>query len=125
MDLNFKLFNGASIQFHDQERANESASRVAAMPAVKQIWPVRRYHLPDHEVLWTGEASPDDEITKRAAADTFSPHVMTQVNQLRDKGVTGEGIKIAVVDTGVSSEPSRRAAATGPCQGQILGELSS
>ncbi len=72
------------------------------MPQVKQMWPVKRYHIPEYEVLWTGEATAGDEITRRAAQDTFSPHVMTQVNKLKDKGLTGQGIKVAVVDTGVS-----------------------
>lgn len=39
---------------------------------------------------------------RQATADTFSPHVMTQVDRLRSQGVVGEGIKVAVVDTGVS-----------------------
>jgi len=103
MDLNYKLFNGASIQFHDEENSTATAEKVAAMPQIKQVWPVRRYHIPEYEVLWTGEATEGDEITKRAASDTFSPHVMTQVDQLREKGFTGEGIKLAIIDTGVST----------------------
>lgn len=34
--------------------------------------------------------------------DTFTPHVMTQVDMLRADGITGKGVKIAVIDTGVS-----------------------
>lgn len=45
-------------------------------------------------------------LEKRAVnisvADTFTPHVMTQVDLLRADGITGKGVKIAVVDTGVS-----------------------
>ena len=79
------------------------------MPQVKQMWPVKRYHIPEYEVHWTGDLGPGDQVMKRAASDTFSPHLMTQVNQLREKGFTGEGIKIAIVDTGVSSwRPSMR-----------------
>ncbi|KAK2616739.1 hypothetical protein QQS21_000351 [Conoideocrella luteorostrata] len=31
----------------------------------------------------------------------YPPHVMTQVDKLRAKGITGKGVKIAVVDTGI------------------------
>ncbi len=71
------------------------------MPAVKQIWPVKQYRIPDYTVLWAGQASENDEITRRASQDTFSPHLMTQVHMLREKGVVGDGIKVAIVDSGV------------------------
>jgi len=72
------------------------------MPQVKQMWPVKRYRIPEYEVHWAGELGPGDEVVKRAASDSFAPHLMTQVNRLREKGFTGEGIKIAIIDTGVS-----------------------
>ncbi|GJN68090.1 hypothetical protein PLICBS_002133 [Purpureocillium lilacinum] len=31
----------------------------------------------------------------------FSPHVMTQVDKLHAKGITGKGVKVAILDTGV------------------------
>jgi hypothetical protein len=102
MDLNFKLFKGASIQFNEPETFAESAEVVAAMPAVKAMWPVKRYHIPEYEVHWAGDGDMGDQIKRRAPDDNFSPHLMTQVNQLRAKGFSGQGIKIAVVDTGVS-----------------------
>ncbi len=108
MDLDFKLFKGASIEFFDKENAGETAAKVAAMPQVKQIWPKKLYRRPDDEVLWAGEPTPGDALTKRAAQDTFSPHVMTQVDRLKAKGITGDGIKLAIVDTGVSSIRRRR-----------------
>jgi subtilisin family serine protease len=33
--------------------------------------------------------------------NTFSPHVMTGVDKLHAEGLNGNGIKIAVIDTGV------------------------
>lgn len=33
--------------------------------------------------------------------DTFSPHVMTGVDKLRAEGFLGDGIKVAIVDTGI------------------------
>lgn len=73
------------------------------------MWPLKLYNVPTYTVDWVAgeDASADNSkgeaaAARQAAADTFSPHVMTQVNQLRDEGVVGEGIKVAVVDTGVS-----------------------
>lgn len=106
MKLDYKLFKGASIRFHDTDTANDQADLLGTQPAVKKMWPVRLYNVPKHTVHWVADEDAHEENTaetRQAPADTFSPHVMTQVNQLRDQGVVGEGIKVAVVDTGVSS----------------------
>lgn len=103
-----KIFNGISVQFDDTENAEEKAAKLAALPEIKQHWPVRLYSIPKPRVEWIGQ--PDVEVVgtrkKRAINETeediFSPHVMTQVDKLRAEGVTGKGIKVAVVDTGVS-----------------------
>jgi hypothetical protein len=106
MKLDYKLFKGASIRFHDSDTANDQANLLGTKPAVKKMWPVRLYNVPKHEVHWVaGEDALEGGAaeTRQAPEDTFSPHVMTQVNQLREQGIVGEGIKVAVVDTGVSS----------------------
>ena len=103
MDLNFKLFKGVSIKFKDVETAEESAAQLAESPAVKNVWQVKLFPSPQHTVHSTGGVA-GNALSRRQAGgdDTFSPHVMTQVDQLRAKGITGKGIKIAVIDTGVS-----------------------
>ncbi|KAK7711390.1 hypothetical protein SLS64_005413 [Diaporthe eres] len=104
MKLDYKLFKGASIRFHDTDTANDQADLLGTQPAVKKMWPVRLYNVPKHTVHWVADEDAHEENTaetRQAPADTFSPHVMTQVNQLRDQGVVGEGIKVAVVDTGI------------------------
>ena len=118
VDLNFKLFNGASIQFHDIPNAAANADAVAAMPAVKTVWPVRLFTLPEHigtavpnvapAAALPGVKSPSGvkrDATTYSTTDTFSPHLMTQVDLLRKDGVVGTGIKVAVVDTGVRDHP--------------------
>lgn len=76
------------------------------------VWPLKLYNVPTYTIDWVaGEDALADNsrgeaaAARQAPADTFSPHVMTQVNQLRDEGVVGKGIKVAVVDTGVSPGP--------------------
>ncbi|KAB5523154.1 peptidase S8/S53 domain-containing protein [Coniochaeta sp. 2T2.1] len=101
MDFNFKLFKGVSIKFKDVEAAEENAAQLAESPAVKNVWQVKLFPSPQHTVHSTGGVA-GNALSRRQAggSDTFTPHVMTQVDQLRAKGITGKGIKIAVIDTG-------------------------
>ncbi|TLS31204.1 hypothetical protein PpBr36_02178 [Pyricularia pennisetigena] len=105
MDLKFELFKGASIQFHDSDHVEETASKIAGMPSIKRMWPQRQYKIPDYQVSWAGNM-PDAQanaVMRRQSDgnDTFTPHLMTQVNQLRNKGFVGKGVKVAVIDSGV------------------------
>ncbi|KAF4456012.1 putative subtilisin-like serine protease [Fusarium austroafricanum] len=107
MQYNYKLFKGASIQFTDIDNAEDIASEMALLPGIKQKWPVQTFSIPKPEVHWTG--TPGMEYTaikkrgfeKRDLNDTFSPHVMTQIDKLREEGVTGKGLKVALVDSGI------------------------
>ena len=108
MDLSYDLFKGVSFKLDNLASEEEVAKQIAAMPEIKQMWPVREYPVPNDKVHWTGNsntASPAafNTINKRQSSDndTFSPHVMTQVDQLRARGVRGAGIKVAIVDTGI------------------------
>lgn len=74
------------------------------MPEVKSIFPVRRYPLPKHVVHSTGDGVQGALSKREEGDDTFSTHLMTQVNKFRDAGITGKGIKVAVIDTGVSAQ---------------------
>jgi hypothetical protein len=109
MQYNYKLFKGASIQFTDVDNAEDISAKMAMLPGIKKRWPVQVFSIPKPEVHWTGTPGMDyTAIKKRGfeerdlANDTFSPHVMTQIDKLRDEGVTGKGLKVALVDSGVS-----------------------
>ncbi|KAG6117851.1 hypothetical protein E4U13_000733 [Claviceps humidiphila] len=106
MKLEFELFNGLSFQLHDVKTAKQKVAKYAAMPAVKAVHPVIIYHVPNPKIEWIAPNGSNYErsgLASRAEGglDTFSPHVMTQVDKLRAKGITGKGIKIAVVDSGI------------------------
>ncbi|KAK2057856.1 subtilase [Colletotrichum caudatum] len=103
MHLNFTLFKGFSIQYNDLETANAKAAELAQFRSVRNVWPVSTYSVPDVEVVWTGrEGSDYVDLKKRELGnDTFSTHVMTQVDKLHRDGVTGKGIKLAIIDTGI------------------------
>ncbi|KAJ3469456.1 hypothetical protein MRS44_003521 [Fusarium solani] len=108
MQYDYKLFKGASIQFNDVDHAEDLAVMMTKMPAVKRSWPVKMISLPTPEVHWQGTPGKDYSAIQRrdlngrdAKNDTFSPHIMTQVDKLRAEGATGKGIKVALVDSGV------------------------
>lgn len=107
MDLKYSLFKGVSFKLKDTKDEDAAAKKIESMPAVRRMWPVRAYPIPKDEVHWTGKdtaAPPPSAIQKRqdaAGNDTFSPHTMTQVDQLRSQGIRGAGIRVAVIDTGI------------------------
>jgi subtilisin family serine protease len=104
VNFDSSLFKGASIQFHDTDSAEDEATKLINLTSVKRVWPNRIYHLPKDEILWTGKSDASiahTNVKRQFGNDTFSPHVMTQVNKLRAKGIVGKGIKVAVIDTGI------------------------
>ena len=107
LKLDYKLFKGTSFQLKNVSDVNAAAAKIADMDIVKRMWPVRIFSVPKDEVVWKGtdhfpaQVALQKRQSSGNATDTFSPHVMTQVDQLRADGVRGKGIKIGVVDTGI------------------------
>lgn len=65
---------------------------------------------PNDEIVWTGTPNEAEhaDLRRRQGVDekdVFSTHVQTQIDLLRAEGITGKGIKIAVIDTGVGHFP--------------------
>lgn len=105
MRFGSSIFKGASIQFNNIATAEDEAAKLLELPSVKRIWANRLYQIPKDEVVWTGKSKDasfaNSNVKRQSSTDDFSPHVMTQVDKLRAKGVTGKGIKVAVIDTGI------------------------
>lgn len=76
------LWNGVSINASPAEIA-----RIRNLPGVKAVWPVETVDAPD----------PIDD----AAPDLATAVAMTGANLAQAAGYTGEGIKVAVMDTGI------------------------
>lgn len=104
------MFHGASFRLRNNASSDHdaTAARIAGLPHVKQLWPVRIHQPPRDDVVWVADARGNSSEglgrIKRDVPgrnDTFSPHVMTQVDRLRAEGYTGKGVKVAVLDTGV------------------------
>lgn len=97
------VFKGVSVRFPDTESHEEAAFAIAQSPVVKAVWPVHYYELPKTEFTPLHQLAPGALFNiKRQTNDTFGPHVMMQVDKLRAKGITGKGIRVAVIDSGVS-----------------------
>lgn len=58
LKLDFELFKGVLVQMDDVKRANKTAADIASLPAVKDLWPMRLYKMPDPKVEWIGTAAP-------------------------------------------------------------------
>lgn len=109
MNMSFQLFNGSSFSITNLTGHTTIASKISVMRSVKRIWPMRRYPPPKVQHLDTapllnprssGLISKQDNATA-PGNHSYSPHVMTQVDRLHRAGYTGEGGRIAIVDTGV------------------------
>ena len=106
MDFDSPLFRGSSVEFSNGLPEEEQLNTLNAMPSVKKVWVNREVPRPDDEVVWTGPPSSEPLRSrkgfKRADANyTYPPHVMTQIDKLHAKGITGKGVQIAIIDTGV------------------------
>lgn len=74
-------------------------SMISVLPAVKQMWPLRNYTIPRVQrrntmrnpkstITRLDDSTPADEDIKHKRKDTFSTHVMTQVDKLHAEGST-------------------------------------
>lgn len=106
-NFNYQLFKGASIELTKNDTAEHTLKDIKEMSGVR-VWPVRVIPRPDDEVIWTGTPKEPEHADLRRRQegeeekDDFSTHVQTQIDMLRAEGITGKGVKVAVIDTGVS-----------------------
>lgn len=103
MKLDYKLFKGISVQFNDVKQASVRAATIASLPAVRNMWPIEIHSLDDRESVFFQPIPVSVWVTRKRenGLPSKSTHVMTQVDRLHSKGITGKGIKIAVLDTGI------------------------
>jgi len=87
------LFVGAALTLTDAK----DATALLSTPGVKAIRPVRTFQRPTpvktHVVTGPNDAA--------LPPDTQSTHILTGVDKLHAEGITGKGIKIGIIDTGI------------------------
>ncbi|KAG5920880.1 hypothetical protein E4U42_006050 [Claviceps africana] len=99
-------FKGLSFKVHDVRSAEQQAREVAALPSVRKVWPVKNHKLTGRRTRIFGnqeskvEFRRDEDLVERAA-DSFPPHAMTQVDRLHAENVTGAGISVALIGSGI------------------------
>ncbi|CAA9967188.1 minor extracellular protease vpr [Pyrenophora teres f. maculata] len=103
MTLNSSLLNGLSFQILETLNDLTIEERISNLPKVKHLWPIHEYASPKHDVLWAGTDTSNLQppISKRGLSEKYPPHVLTQVEELQAEGVTGAGIKLAIIDSGI------------------------
>ncbi|KAG8937484.1 hypothetical protein FRC00_005016, partial [Tulasnella sp. 408] len=98
------IFVGATINLESDRDLNI----LADIPHVANIWPVYLHSTPPLT------ESRDLVLETAYAFDTFAPHVMTGVDKLHAEGFLGEGIKIAILDSGVDYRHPALGGGVGP-----------
>ena len=92
-----KIFNGASFRLHDDHQ--DLVETINNFDQVKRIWPVRAYARP--QVAIPKMQAQVRKVLEKRVAEPYPPHVMGGVDKLHAEGITGKGVKIAIIDTGV------------------------
>ncbi|KXJ96168.1 peptidase S8/S53 domain-containing protein [Microdochium bolleyi] len=90
------LFSGAAVEVAD---GSDAFGILSAAPHIVNIWPNRRIPL-DQPVSQSrpqsvANAEDDDDVL------VYSTHRATGVDRLHAQGVLGQGVKVAIIDTGV------------------------
>lgn len=88
------IFHGASFKVADESA--DMLDALYSMNAVKNVWPLR---LHTHKAVIHDKFTRD--VLQKRDDDTYSTHVMGNLDKLHDQGLYGTGIRIAVVDTGI------------------------
>lgn len=127
MEMTYSLFSGVSVELYDGATAN--IAKLKSLPGVKNAWPIGKIALSGSqqatlqkqttqelkrdvspearaEASASTSASASGDSTESRQSAGYTAHIMTQVDKLHAKGVTGKGAKIAIIDTGVSGSYS-------------------
>ncbi|RDW59406.1 hypothetical protein BP6252_12493 [Coleophoma cylindrospora] len=112
MTLDHMLFNGLSFIVAPEHDNASTVEVIQSFSSVKKIWPLRLYTRPSAQVSTSfkpKEVTSASALNKRAPlerrasadVDDYIVHQMGGVDKLREQGYAGEGMFVAIVDTGV------------------------
>ena len=97
----------------DPETEAKHRAKIRGSAYVKNVWPVHSYQMSKSNPLFTDLASlvagPARQHERRQPRShhhldriySQAPHIITQVDQLRAKGLTGKGTLIGIIDSGI------------------------
>ncbi|KAJ3959538.1 hypothetical protein N0V92_003855 [Colletotrichum tropicale] len=96
------LFRGVSVDVHGAN--STSVDQIKAIEGVSQVWPAGLFTIPP-----TSEA-----VISDSDRPTWSPHNTTRVNEVHQKGQKGDGVIVAMIDSGVDYNHPALGAGFGP-----------
>ncbi|GLB37011.1 putative subtilisin-like protein [Lyophyllum shimeji] len=100
------LFVGAALTLTN----GKDAITLQNTPGVKAIRPVRKFQRPQPVKVHV-VTGPNDPVIP---PDSESTHILTGVDKLHAEGITGKGIKIGIIDTGIDYTHPALGAGFGP-----------
>ncbi|KAI1950815.1 hypothetical protein LOZ12_001637 [Ophidiomyces ophidiicola] len=103
-DFNHKYFRGSSFVINDNGDQQSAMAKIMATNQVKNVWPLRLIQRDPgqlHSKLPPGAKLRSSKLPKRESGKAWSTHAMTGVDKLHAKGMTGKGMFVAILDTGV------------------------
>ncbi|KIM45535.1 hypothetical protein M413DRAFT_343058 [Hebeloma cylindrosporum] len=100
------LFVGASLTLNTPQ----DAAKIANTPGVKAVRPVVRFDQPRPVKSHVVVGANDPQVPP----DSESTHILTGVDKLHAQGITGAGIKIGIIDTGIDYTHPFLGGAIGP-----------
>ncbi|KZO98791.1 subtilisin-like protease [Calocera viscosa TUFC12733] len=88
-----ELFVGAAVDIHD----GTHGAVLSSLDGVKSVSPVHQISPPSpvEVITWSDDDPP------AYLPDTMSTHIMTGVDKLHAEGITGRGIKVGIIDSGI------------------------
>ncbi|KAH7037065.1 peptidase S8/S53 domain-containing protein [Microdochium trichocladiopsis] len=104
------LFSGAAVEITSSSSNSGGVSVLAAKPHIVNVWPNRRIVLDqpvsqeDPAAVLSSIAESSDVVSGGngdGGALPYSTHRATGVDRLHAQGIRGQGVKVAIVDTGV------------------------
>ncbi|GME36314.1 putative subtilisin-like serine protease pr1c protein [Neofusicoccum parvum] len=116
LDFTSNIFSGASFAVtavNGPADDDEFRRALEDVPEIKAVYPINTYYLTGSEMRASPYGSGDvfeeqlerrqePEASPQDSIDTiFSTHVMTGVDRLHAENITGAGVKIAILDTGI------------------------
>lgn len=108
LEFDSAYFRGVSFNISGTTEAphTEIEGTIQSLPIVKKVWPILTYHLTaPHSGSGKGAFSRRSEDSlapfPENSSDTFSTHIQTGVDRLHKEGITGKGVTIAIMDSGI------------------------
>ncbi|POS69625.1 serine endopeptidase [Diaporthe helianthi] len=99
------LFSGFSIIIDSLTQSSQHAAQkqcLLSLNGVAQIWSSQTYTLASStEPLFEHPGSHGSRATVHGSFNSSAFHQLTGVNELHEQGVTGSGVVVAILDTGV------------------------